>query len=110
MKIQTRQLTREEFDEIKITNKHIRNHKHFAAYTQLDGAIAYKLGGSHWEDEDILMEAVIYNLKRLHDEKGPTPSDEDLVNYIQSHSWELRWNPNLLKEALSNVVKEGGTS
>lgn len=109
MAIQIKELSQEEFDQIKALSKHIRNFEHFDMYVVLDNSIGHHLYGETWEEETHLMEAMIFNLHRLLQEKGSTPTEDDLFDYLTNHKEELLWNPEYVKhvfnEAALNTIK-----
>lgn len=103
--IQTRQLSRKEFNKIKALSQHIRKHEDFDNYVCLDNAIAHHLGGSDWKDDEFLMESMIFNLNRLLHEKGPEPTNQDLRDYITVHEDELLWHTEYCEKLLQLAVQ-----
>jgi len=108
LEIKTRKLTKEEFEECRKLSHHIRKSQHFKKYCILDNAIAYHLGGLLHDEEDIELESILFNLNRLLTEKGATPTDEELMDYLEAHQLELKWHPEVVKLCVEEMVKNLG--
>jgi len=98
LEIELREFSQEEFKKLQKLSKHIRNFPHFKTYLILDEAIAHHIGGLEWQEDQWIMEAILYNLNRLLKEKGPYPTDDDLKDYIESHTQDLKWNLEVVKK------------
>lgn len=108
LEITLKQVSQEEFNQIKALSKHIRKLPSFPYYLVIDNAIAHHMGGMYWKDDEFQMESIIYNLSRLLKEKGQKPTEEELCDYIDAHSIDLKWHPEAVKIAVENLAKRLG--
>lgn len=106
LEIEIREFSQEEFENLRNLSHHIREHFFFKYYQVMDEAIAHHLGGLEWHDDQWMIEAILYNLNRLLSEKGPEPTDDDLKDYIESHSLDLKWHPGAVEQAFLNMGKQ----
>ena len=91
-------------ETLKNLQEHIKNYPLYNDYCKLDIALAHRLGGAKWEENENKLKAILCNLDRLLEEKGPRPSEKDLRDYIEAHCFDILYIPGTTEKLISILI------